>query len=70
MIVNQFIGIRDHGACFPKVDWTRTDWTIEKILKEVANYTEDEIKAVLDTMSKDYAVKNDRCIERLFKEYL
>jgi hypothetical protein len=70
MIANQFIGIRDHGECFPKVDWTKSDWTVEKILKEVANYTDDENKTVLDTMTKDYAVKKDSCIERLFKEYL
>ena len=70
MIVNQFISIRDDAACFPKVDWTRTDWTVETILKEVANYTEEEIKEVLDTMNKDYAVKSDDCIKRLFGEWL
>jgi hypothetical protein len=71
MIANQFIGIRDHGACFPKVDWTRANyWTPELILKEVADYSDAEIQAVLDTMNKDYAVKSDDCIERLFKEYL
>jgi hypothetical protein len=70
MIVNQFIGIRDDAACFPKVDWTKSDWTVETILKEVANYTEEEIKEVLDTMDKDYAVKSDDCIKRLFGEWL
>ena len=70
LIVNQFIGVRDDSVCWPKVDWTKSGWTVEKILKDVANYTDDEVKAVLDTMSKDYAVKNDSCIERLFKEYL
>ena len=70
MIVNQFIGIRDDAACFPKVDWTKNDWTVEKILKEVANYTDTEIKAVLDTMNKDYVVKDDDSIIRLFGNYL
>ena len=70
MIVNQFIGIRDDAACFPKVDWTKNDWTVEKILKEVANYTDTEIKAVLDTMNKDYVVKDDDSIIRLFGDYL
>jgi hypothetical protein len=70
MIVNQFIGIRDDAACFPKVDWTKSDWTVETILKEVANYTDEEIKEVLDTMDKDYAVKSDDCIKRLFGEWL
>lgn len=70
MIVNQFIGIRDDAACFPKVDWTKNDWTVEKVLKEVANYTDTEIKAVLDTMNKDYVVKDDDSIIRLFGDYL
>jgi hypothetical protein len=71
MIANQFIGIRDHGACFPKVDWTKANyWTPELILKKVANYTDEEVKEVLDTMNQDYAVKSDDCIERLFGEYL
>lgn len=70
MIANQFITIRNDAACFPKVDWTRDDWTIEKILKTVAGYTDEEVQAVLDTMDKDYAVKDDASIERLFGEYL
>lgn len=70
MIANQFIGIRDDAACFPKVDWTKNDWTVEKVLKEIANYTDDEVKAVLDTMNEDYIIKDDASIERLFGDYL
>lgn len=70
MIVNQFVGIRDYSACWPKVDWTKSDWTIEKILKEIADYSDQEVKAVLDTMDKDYYVVRDTDIERLFGEYL
>jgi hypothetical protein len=70
MIASQFITIRNDAACFPKVDWTKSDWTIEKILKVVANYSDEEVQAVLDTMNKDYAVKDDESIERLFGEYL
>jgi hypothetical protein len=70
MIVNQFITIRTTAACFPKVDWTRGDWTIEKILTEVAGYNESEITAVLNTMNEEYFVKDDASIERLFGEYL
>lgn len=70
LIVNQFVGIRDYSACFPKVDWTKSDWTVEKILKEVANYSDQEIKDVLDTMNKDYYVVRDSDIDKLFKEYL
>ena len=70
MIANQFITIRTDSACFPKVDWTRDDWTVEKILKTVAGYTDEEVQAVLDTMDKDYAIKDDASIERLFGEYL
>ena len=40
---------RDDSSCFVKVDWTKSDWTVEKILKEVAFYTDEEIKAVLDS---------------------
>lgn len=70
MIANQFIGIRDHSAAWPKVDWTKDDWTVEKILKEVANYTDEEVKAVLATMDRDWAVKDDESIERLFGEWI
>ena len=70
MIANQFIAVRNDAACFPKVDWTKDDWTIEKILKVVANYSDEEVQAVLDTMDKDYAIKDDASIERLFGEYL
>lgn len=70
MIANQFMGVRLYDACFPKVDWTKDDWTIEKILKTVANYTDEEVQAVLDTMDKDYTIKDDASIERLFGEYL
>jgi L-arabinose isomerase len=70
MIANQFMGVRLYEACFPKVDWTRDDWTVEKILKTVADYTDEEIQAVLDTMDKDYTIKDDASIERLFGEYL
>jgi hypothetical protein len=70
MIANQFITVRNDAACFPKVDWTKDDWTIEKILKTVANYSDEEVQAVLDTMDKDYAVKDDDSIDRLFGEYL
>jgi hypothetical protein len=70
MIANQFIGVRDYGVCFPKVDWTQPDWTIEKILKSVANYTDEEIAEVLATMEVDYTIKDDASIERLFGKYL
>lgn len=70
MIASQFTALRNTAACFPKVDWTRDDWTIEKILKSVAGYTDEEVQAVLDTMDKDYAIKDDASIERLFGEYL
>ena len=70
MIANQFITIRNDAVCFPKVDWTKNDWTVEKILKTVANYSDEEVQAVLDTMDKDYAVKDDDSIDRLFGEYL
>jgi hypothetical protein len=70
MIADQFIGVRHYCVAFPKVDWTKDGWTVETILKEVANYTDEEIKEVLDTMDKDYAVKNDDCIQRLFGEWL
>lgn len=70
MIVNQFITIRTTTTCFPKVDWTRDDWTIEKILVEVAGYTESEITSVLTTMNEEYFVKDDASIERLFGKYL
>lgn len=66
MIANQFIGIRNDSACFPKVDWQKSDWTIEKILKETADYTNEEIQLVLDTMDKDYTVKNNEDIKKLF----
>jgi hypothetical protein len=70
MIANQFIGVRSYSACWPKVDWTKSDWTVETILKNVANYTDEEIKEVLDTMNKDYTVKDDASVERLFGEWL
>jgi hypothetical protein len=70
MIANQFIGVRHYCVAFPKVDWTESDWTVEKILKAVANYTDEEVKAVLDTMNADYAIKDDASIERLFGKYL
>ena len=75
MIVNQFISIRDYRACFPKVDWTKSDWTVEKILKTITKQigkemTDIEIVAVLDTMTKDYEVKTDDDINKLFGEYL
>lgn len=70
MIANQFIAIRDDAACFPKVDWSKSDWTIEKILKEVASYSDEEVKAVIDTMNIDYAINNDNDIDRLFGAYL
>ena len=70
LIANQFIGIRNDSACWPKVDWTKAAWTVEAILKEIANYTDDEIKDVLSTMDKEYAIKNDDCIEELFGEWL
>ena len=70
MIANQFIGVRDYSVCFPKVDWTKDDWTIEKILKAVADYTDEEVQAVLDTMTEDYTIKDDASIERIFGQYL
>ena len=70
MIANQFITIRTTTACFPKVDWSKADWTVEKILKEVADYTDVEIAAVIDTMNEDYFVKDDESIDRLFGKYL
>ena len=75
MIVNQFISIRDYSACFPKVDWTKSDWTVEKILKTITKQigkemTDIEIVAVLDTMTKDYEVKTDDDINKLFGDYL
>lgn len=70
MIANQFMGVRLYDACFPKVDWTRDDWTVEKILKSVAGYTDEEVQAVLETMDKDYTIKDDASIERLFGKYL
>jgi hypothetical protein len=70
MIADQFIGVRHYCVAFPKVDWTRDDWTVEKILKAVTGYTDEEVKAVLDTMNKDYAIKDDVSIERLFGKYL
>lgn len=70
MIANQFIAIRDDAACFPKVDWSKSDWTIEKILKDVADYSDEEVKAVIDTMNIDYAINNDNDINRLFGAYL
>ena len=47
--LNNMLSGRDDSSCFIKVDWTRSDWTVEKILKEVAFYTDEEIKAVLDS---------------------
>ena len=75
MIVNQFISIRDYSACFPKVDWTKSDWTVEEILKTITKQidkemTDIEIAAVLDTMTKDYEVKTDDDINKLFGDYL
>lgn len=70
LIANQFIGIRNDSACWPKVDWTKATWTVEAVLKEIANYTDDEIKDVLSTMDKEYVIKNDDCIEELFGEWL
>ena len=70
MIVNQFLGIRWDGACWPKVDWTRDDWTVEKILKAVANYSDEEVQAVLDSMDKEYYIGSNDAIEKAFGEYL
>ena len=42
------MGIRSVG--FPKVDWTRS-WTVEEILKDY-DYTEDEIKKVMEDLKK------------------
>lgn len=78
MFASQFISIRNSAACWPKVDLTNTKWllmtteaeVITAIMKEVNNSTDDEIKAVLDTMNKDYFISNDDDIERLFGDYL
>ena len=78
MIANQFIGVRDYSACWPKVDLTNDKWdtinteeeAITAIMKEVNNSTDEEIQAVLNTMNKDYAVKDDDSIIRLFGDYL
>ena len=43
---------------------------ITEIMREVNNSTDAEIKAVLDTMNKDYTVKDDDSIIRLFGDYL
>lgn len=70
MIVNQFLGIRYDGACWPKVDWATSGWTVEKILRDVADYSDEEIQAVLDTMDKDYYVSKNDDIEKLFGDYI
>lgn len=80
MIVNQFIAIRDYQACWPKIDLKDDKWDVKNItdestaitmiLQDVANYDDAEVKAVLDSMDKDYEVSNDDDIERLFGEYL
>lgn len=78
MIANQFISIRDDKACWPKIDLTNDKWdsinteeeAITEIMREVNNSTDAEIKAVLDTMNKDYTVKDDDSIIRLFGDYL
>jgi hypothetical protein len=70
MIANQFIGVRHYSACWPKVDWTKSGWTIESILKSVAAYTDAEVQEVLNTMDRDYYIGNDYDISRLFGEWL
>jgi hypothetical protein len=78
MIANQFMGIRSYAACWPKVDLTNSKWDsmtteaeiITAIMKEVNNSTDAEIKAVLDTMTDDYTIRDDSSINRLFGKYL
>ena len=78
MIVNNFISIRDDAACWPKLDLTNSKWdtisspeqAITTILKDIAKYTDEEAQAVLTTMDKDYKVRNDDDINKLFGDYL